>query len=215
MARDPNLDEEGLALHVRLLSGDRTATAEIAERYYQRIVAIMHKRHKWRPDPDVIDEATSDAFVSYFTNPLQFNPEKRSLAGFLQMAAEGDVRNAIARELRHRDHLQPDVALPAGDVEYENEPAARVNVEEEVVENLHPIWEQIDALVHDPLDRQVVRWMMDGERETPAFADLLGITHLPKHEQEREVKKCKDRLVKKIKRNLDPKEVRYDDRTRI
>ena len=61
--------------------------------------------------------------------------------------------------------------------------------------------QRIFALVPDPKDRAVLRLMLDGERSTSAFAHALGISHLAKREREEGVKRCKDRLIKHIRRS--------------
>ena len=42
--------------------------------------------------------------------------------------------------------------------------------------------------------------MLHGERKTAAFAEALGITHLPKNDQRTVVKRVKDKLKKRFKR---------------
>jgi hypothetical protein len=42
--------------------------------------------------------------------------------------------------------------------------------------------------------------MMDGVRETAAYAAVLGLHHRPLHEQEKIVKRHKDRLKKMLQR---------------
>jgi hypothetical protein len=44
--------------------------------------------------------------------------------------------------------------------------------------------------------------MLDGERKTSAYALALGLKGLPAHEREREVKKVKDRLKKRLARGV-------------
>lgn len=214
MPRDPKLDEEGLALHLLVVNDNPTASARVFEAYYMRVLDQMRKVFAWCGDEDVINNGTFKAFENYLGRPAQYLPEKRSLCGYLNMAAHGDIRNELERRGRYQRTVQPfyaDVADGDDGAEYEREPVSDSNVEAEVMLNLHPLWARIDALVPDPVDRHVVRMMLDGERETVAYAELMGISHLPRAEQEREVKKCKDRLTKKLKRNLDPEEVRHDD----
>jgi len=49
-------------------------------------------------------------------------------------------------------------------------------------------------------EARVLDLMLDGERRTPAFAAALGISHLPVREQRQEVKKVKDKLKMRLKR---------------
>jgi hypothetical protein len=49
-------------------------------------------------------------------------------------------------------------------------------------------------------ERRVLALMLDGERSSAAYAQVLGITGLPAAEQEREVKRAKDRIKKRLER---------------
>jgi hypothetical protein len=55
-------------------------------------------------------------------------------------------------------------------------------------------------IVTDPTDRQVLNLMLDGVRETGAYAAILGITERPIAEQQRIVKQHKDRIRKLVRR---------------
>lgn len=197
-----------------LLSGDPTAHSRIWLAYYERALRQMKKKFSAISDEDIVHTGTFTAFDNYLKRPEQYHPEKRSLYGYLCMSAVGDIRNEAKRQGKYQHRLQPlyvDVAEGGEGAEYERELVSDTDVEAEVLERLHPTYMRIDALVPDVVDRQVVRMMLDGERETGAYAEVMGISDRPRAEQEREVKKCKDRLTKKLKRNLDPEEVRHDD----
>jgi RNA polymerase sigma-70 factor (ECF subfamily) len=56
------------------------------------------------------------------------------------------------------------------------------------------------SLLQDPTDRQILALRLQGERRTEAFAELLGISHLPIGVQRREVKRAKDRIDKILRR---------------
>ena len=63
-------------------------------------------------------------------------------------------------------------------------------------------WDQLVAMYEGLDEREwaVVELMSEGERSSTAFAPLIGAEHLPLDEQKREVKRCKDRLVKRLRR---------------
>jgi biopolymer transport protein ExbD len=46
----------------------------------------------------------------------------------------------------------------------------------------------------------VLELMLDGERQTSVYVEILEIGHLSLEEREREVKKVKDRLKKRLER---------------
>lgn len=52
----------------------------------------------------------------------------------------------------------------------------------------------------DPVDRQVISLMLAGERRTVAFSNVLGLQALSQREQQRAVKRHKDRITKRLQR---------------
>ncbi len=58
----------------------------------------------------------------------------------------------------------------------------------------------VSVVVTTTTDRKLVELMMDGVRETSAFAAVLGIVHLSDKDQRKAVKQHKDRLKKAIQR---------------
>jgi hypothetical protein len=79
-------------------------------------------------------------------------------------------------------------------------------VEEEVVERLDPFdlpqavvdEAQSAVLGLDELDRPLLEFMGAGVRDTAAYAEVMGISHLPVHQQRAAVKRAKDRLKKRM-----------------
>ena len=55
-------------------------------------------------------------------------------------------------------------------------------------------------LSKNPNDQQLLALRLQGVRRTEAFAEILGITHLPIETQRREVKRAKDRIDKMLRR---------------
>src|SRR5262245_47754182 len=82
-------------LHVRLLNGDVTVSAEIAEQYLYEVIEQLHRRYSRLYDQDKIDTAVDDAFMRYYQYPERYNPAKSSLTTYLLMSAEGDLRNSL------------------------------------------------------------------------------------------------------------------------
>jgi hypothetical protein len=191
----PPLEEEGLLLHRRLCdeNGSRTATAEFADRYFPFLRGWLAERNSGI-DPHLCDEAAGQALVSLFKNPHAYKPRRGGLTAYLKMAAQGDLINLLQREARHHRGRVPweCVELEAAAGNYlgrdEDEPGAA------------------DALLADVLagmtaeERRVFDLMRQGERRTPAFAEVLGLGGRPAEEQEKEVKKVKDRIKARLKR---------------
>src|SRR5262245_43764268 len=95
-------DEWFREIHRRLLEGDPVAPSELAEEVWERLLGRLKKNNRRLVGMDFLEDAAADALTSYIKRPRQFDPEKRGLLGFLVMAAQGDLRNALARTRRQR-----------------------------------------------------------------------------------------------------------------
>src|SRR5262245_28620182 len=101
-------------IHERLLAGDPTATAELAETVGETVFEKLQMNHPgW--DPELVRDAAWDAIRAYMAKPSAFDPSQRGLLGYLVMSAEGDARNAVAkvRRRRRREELVDPVELAA------------------------------------------------------------------------------------------------------
>lgn len=196
--------DPGLVLHQRLLAGDVTASAEIADTYLPELVTYMEGRNPAVDDPHLPAQAAIDALYNYLQRPEQYNPEKATLDAYLRMSAQGDLLNALEKQAREhrRQGGEQAVELDAPGAEYQIEASTGLTVEEQVDSRISPVWPKIEALIPDPVDLEIVRLMMEKVRKTSAFASILGITHLSSEEQEQQVKRHKDRLKKRLKRHL-------------
>lgn len=62
------------------------------------------------------------------------------------------------------------------------------------------LWEQVESVLPEESDRELLALMLEGERSTESFADLLGLGHLPLAEKRKQVKQHKDRVLKRVRR---------------
>jgi DNA-directed RNA polymerase specialized sigma24 family protein len=191
------MDKWQREIHERLLAEDVTAPAELAEFLLEPLFQRLTKKYPQLRDPDLLCDAVTDALMSYIKRPAQFDPDKRTLMGFLVMAAEGDLRNALAKVKRGR---QKEISLEdvdlwgvAGNSEIE---AGNSETEPE----REKLRQALPMIFEDPKDLAMVELMMSGERTTEAFAEVLKLQHLPVEQQRREVKRHKDRLKKRLER---------------
>lgn len=205
--------EMGYAFHQRLLQGDVTATAEIAEHFMEQITISLQKRFPQLDDPHMIDEAVTDAILNYFERPEQYIPSKRSLGGYLYMSARGDLLNLLNQEKNeaHQVALTEIVELSDSDSEHGVEVQDDFDLETWVLNQNSPVWQWLPHILPDPIDQEFVLLMMDGIRETSAYADVLGILDRPSKEQAAIVKRHKDRLKKKLQRHIKRSELSEDD----
>jgi DNA-directed RNA polymerase specialized sigma24 family protein len=198
--------QSGRELHEQLLDGDITATARIAEAYFEEVRIRLEKNHASEHN-DLVSSAVQDAFINYFSRPEQYQPDRLSLASYLYMSANGDFLNLLKQEKRYVEGIDESVELDADDAEYQTE-ATDHEVENYIHTRESVIWLKIKEILPSPSDQKLVELLLDGVRETEPYATILGITDRPTKEQRNIVKRHKDRLKKQLQRNIDPSELR-------
>lgn len=198
------LEQLGRALHQRLLDGDVTAPAEIAETFMPLIIDRLRRGYPNLDDPHLVDTAVEDALINYFSRPQQYDPAKISLASYLRMSANGDLLNLLERDKRNTEHLRlvECVELDRSDTEYGVEIQDEFDLEALVLALNSPVWQRLSDLLPDPIDQEIVLLMMEGVHKTSVYADVLGISDHSSKEQATIVKRHKDRLKKKLQRSL-------------
>jgi DNA-directed RNA polymerase specialized sigma24 family protein len=203
-------DAESRAWHARALAGDETVSADIYERCYETMMQHLARQFP-RLDAEEIHDAVTGVIFQYVERPQQYQPDKRSLRGYLQMAAYGDLLNLLKQRER-RPRLVPfrRVAHGESDGNSEQEPEeGQEGPEGRVIADA--AWEEIMRtlrdILPDPVDRQVLELMMDGERSSTCYARVLGCSDLALDEQRRRVKQAKDRIRVRLKR----KGLRFDE----
>lgn len=185
-------------IHERLLAADPVAPTELAEAAWESLVMELEKRHPRLRASDFLRDAATDALISYIKQPTQFDPARRGLFGFLVMAAEGDLRNALAKTTRRK---QREVSIEnvelAGGVgkEWLEAPGLDARLDAQRMRG------KVRELFKDPRDREALELLMEGERTTEAFAKVWGLDRLPTKDQARHVKRHKDRIKKMLDRH--------------
>lgn len=225
---DPNFFksyEYGRAMHALCMERDVLAFNELfilvyspllkaVERYAHGLVKSGKRRYA---SDEAADEAVIRAVYDYKNNPEKYNPDKgKSLYRFLLMAAEKDYLNEFDKELRQTGRWDP---LDSVDIyddapeqdQYERQIPADVNIEALVEEGESRVWIEIRYHLPDARDQLCAYYMLEGVRETAVFVDIYDLHHLPLNEQDHVVKRNKDRIKKKLDRNLDPEDFRNHD----
>jgi hypothetical protein len=126
------------------------------------------------------------------------------LDAYLRMAATGDLRNLLRRERRHHRHRRDWESVehspePWKYLGREDDPALRLCIAEAHAEVRARVparvWAGLSAV-----ERPALELLLQGEHRTEVFARACGLAHLPRAEQEREVKRLKDRVKARVKR---------------
>lgn len=191
-----------LALHRRLCDGDRTASGEFAELILNFLVKQVARRYP-HTDEQLIWDGVSAAFLDYCSRPRQFDEERGvPLDRFLHRASWRNVANILRSSARRRTR-EEEAARAYASSAVELDPVVGNLLQREESAQLHQREEDIMNLLQDPTDRQILALRLQGERRTEAFAELLGVSHLPVKVQRREVKRAKDRIDKILRRKGD------------
>ncbi len=192
-------DDALLALHRRLLDGDRVASEEAARLL---LVPLMEETRQQYPrlDEQLIADAVVDALLDYFSEPSR--AESRGQSGpraFLRKAAWRNAAN-VYRSTKRRKVREQTWMTRTHNPHVEDASALGTLIQQEESQARNRQLAELMALLPDKLDREVLRLRLQGERRVEVFAAVLGISQLSASEQRRIVKQTKDRIDKVIKR---------------
>ena len=188
--------EQEVALHYRLLAGDETAARDLANVFYEPLLAHLRKTSPRRVSDDQIAEAAFEAWSSLTKNPGNLERTK-SLWKFLIHIAKCDLLNVVAKDDRRRKHeksqqaveLLPDRGIDPKESERQEEAAQARREIVSVVE---------DGLTEG--ERRCLELHLAGERKTAPYAVALGLADRPAAEQEAATKRTKDKVKARIQR---------------
>ena len=185
--------------HQRLLGReDPVAFAELAEAFYADVVRKTRARAGSAADPALVEEAVGKAFLDYHNHLERYNPELSSLCDYLVMAAYRDFQTVRQRENQRSKWqvLHSDMAHIADDN------VAAVDGAEQSLNRLHAaeVWPHVSAAFTDPIEREVLTLIIEGVRDTSAYATILGIRQLSEDEQMHHVNRVKNRIKKRLRR---------------
>jgi RNA polymerase sigma-70 factor (ECF subfamily) len=189
------------------LRDDPTAQVDLAVTYLGPLATWLAQRYPG-VDPAIRETAAEDAIIGLSKNPATYDPARQTIEVYLRMSASGDLRNAVRDEQRHRlrqvdlaavehspragKYLQDEDADPALILERREMVRARLAA---VKADLASVQEGLTAV-----EVLFVELMEAGERKTVVYAQVLDLADRPIEEQRREVKRVKDRLIKRIER---------------
>jgi RNA polymerase sigma-70 factor (ECF subfamily) len=195
--------QDAVTLHQRLLTQDPTAANDLAVAYLERLVIWLGEIAP-KVSEDIRLEAAADAILALIRNPESYCAERQTLEVYLRMSARGDMRNLVSKEQRHKMR-----EMPCGGVELlpdagkylgrQDDPALPLRLAEEKQGSESTLPESVRRKLSET-DLHALELVLRKERRTAVYAELYGLLHLPAAEQERTVKRHKDRLKKVLKR---------------
>jgi RNA polymerase sigma-70 factor (ECF subfamily) len=188
-----------LELHRQLLTGDRTASEAVVGLLHVSLTREVSAQFR-HTDQHIIWDGVIDAMLDYCARPQQFDAERGvSLKRFLRLAARRNVGNILRGEQRRK--VREEAAGHAWTVSsVELDPAAGNLLQQEEATQRQRQQAALTQALQNPNDQQLLALRLQGVRRTEAFAEILGITHLPIEMQRREVKRAKDRIDKILRR---------------
>jgi len=154
-----------------------------------------------------IRTAAIDVILAVISRPEQVDLDRGTLGGYLRMAARRDLQNLQERVSRRRSRESSIEIVELPVVERNmlrgitNDPTA-----DDAIARTDPPAVDVDpSVVRAATDEDVLKAMLDGERRTAVYAEILGIADLDLASQRTEVKKVKDRLKLRLRRTARPK----------
>jgi RNA polymerase sigma-70 factor (ECF subfamily) len=189
--------------HHRILRRDVTAFAELCEIALPHLVAFLQTIFPAH-DSHLREQVVIDCLLDYQARPHQYDPEKLALWPFLRMATRRDMLNMLDKQGRYSQRLYPiDDPHIAAQLPLVDDIQEALALDDWLQRHTDKPREEIITALQaelEPLDQQMLWLMLDGVRETSAYATIMGLTHLDVTGQRREVKKAKDRILKKVQR---------------
>lgn len=187
-------------IHQLILKSDGLALSKLYVLYDKQLTFRLKKRFP-KTSLTLIQEALNEALFGYFKNPFTYDPDKSSLLAFLDLAARRDLLNILQKEKKHTKNKNLDnVELNEDYLEYITEDQS--NKEGALIrkETVSVIEKELNLHFKDIVDVELAKMILGNERETAPFAIVLNIQELPQEEQQKIVKRHKDRIKKVIDR---------------
>lgn len=181
-------------IHARMLAGDVTASSDLFVAVHVALAAAIRKSVGRVISWDDAGDKATDAIVEYLRNPGKFDGSRGGLFGYLLLIARGDALNLMRDAGRKKKNLARLVELSATDGKSMQE-TLDVTLDADRILREHRA-----EVIRDQGDEAVLRLYLQGEKETRAYAEALGIAALTAVEQMKAVKLRKDRIEQRLRR---------------
>jgi RNA polymerase sigma-70 factor, ECF subfamily len=190
-------------IHRRILQDDATAFAELCEAVLPILVKFLQARFS-EPDSHLCESTAIDCLLQYYQTPSLYDPKQISLFAYLRMAARYDLMSAVGKEQRQHQRLTDLDELVEGPENLEAETRDSQVALDDLLQR-HTDWsfaeitQALEAQL-DPVEKRCLWLMLEGVRENARYVEVLDLAKIDENEQRTEVKRAKDRLVKKLQR---------------
>jgi RNA polymerase sigma-70 factor (ECF subfamily) len=186
-----------------VLQRDPVAFAELCEVALPHLVAFLEARFPSQ-DSHLVETVVVDLLLDYYRRSDQYDPERLSLFAYFRMAAKYDMLNQISKLRLREARLTPlDNILVELQLSGRNTLQRGSDLAEWLGQYTDLTLREILMAVEGelaPTEQEVLALMLEGQRDTSAFAQVMGIAHLDEADQRREVKRMKDRIMKRLRR---------------
>ncbi len=188
-------------LYQKLENNNPVAFAELCQQALPHLVSFLQAQYPQQEQHN-FETVSIDTLLKFRTTLEKYHPEKMSLFAYLRMDARGDMLNLIDKNRRIDQRLvdvdAPSLSLPQLE-SVESHFALDEWLQEHTELSRQELLEKLEAkLSHD--EQQILLLMLDGVRSTKNYAAILNITEQDESVQRKEVKRAKDRLIKKLRR---------------
>jgi hypothetical protein len=181
-------------LHCRLVNGDQTVLTVIADNVLPTIRRRLRRAFR-SASQGSIEDATEDAFVQYALGPVEFDASRGvPLEYYLYQAA---ARNVIDL-LRAEDNRRAREAAYASWLSLRASAALARERDQHLRVSLAATIRNFGA---GEAERKAFSLWIEGKGGTEPLAIALGLNHLPIAAQRQEVKRFKDRVLKRLARS--------------
>ena len=162
---EPRPDCENL--HARLLAGDPIASADLFACHAASLTRQLATSYR-TTDADLIHDAIVTALLDHAERPERFDPSRRSLGGYLRMAAERDLLNLRAKHRRRleRETVGDPVELQAQGRNIGSEPLDRLGENVADQEAADEIVARAMSVTRTEEERIVMRLVLAEEKAT-------------------------------------------------
>lgn len=189
----PSPRDDPAQLHSRLLAGQPGALECLDTVFLQALpkrLASAFPRAPW----DLTVDAVMEACLEYGANPAKFDPSRHSsILDFMYLIARRNLVDCLRAESTRRNR----------ELRYAREQTVVLAPDPDSGRSDIDVWAAVSTVTIDSRERRAVELWLDGAGND-RVAEALGVGHLRAGERQREVKRFRDRLLKRLSRYFRP-----------